>query len=334
MGNSNRRTVLKSAATLAALSALPRNACAADAAKYTVIAEGLGAPEGPKCLPDGSVMVCEMANGHLSRARLNGKVETIADLGGTPNGSALGPDGAAYVCNNGGLKFVRAANGLWQTAGATDTNKGGYIQYVDVKTGTFKTLYDSVNGNKLSAPNDLVFDNTGGFWFSDSGTNHGRYRDYGGLYWAKADGSEIREIAFGYLGPNGIALSPDGKTLYMVVAQSRQILSYQVEAPGVVKKAADGKPAVKVLISLGGTASFDSMAMEADGTLVAASPAGASLKLFNPDGTQRDEVNMGEAVTNVTFGGADMKTAYVTLVGSGRLVSVPWPRPGLKPAYT
>ena len=84
------------AAGLAALGGVANNACAANA-QYTVVARGLGAPEGPKWLADGSILVCEMARGFLSRVLPGGKVEKIADLGGSPNGVAIGPDGAAYV---------------------------------------------------------------------------------------------------------------------------------------------------------------------------------------------------------------------------------------------
>ena len=59
-------------------------------------------PEGPIALPDGSVLVVEIARGTLSRVTPKGRVEVVADLGGGPNGAAIGPDGAVYVCNNGG----------------------------------------------------------------------------------------------------------------------------------------------------------------------------------------------------------------------------------------
>lgn len=330
--NTERRTLLQGAALLAATAALAKTACAAETMKYTVVCAGLGAPEGPKYMADGSILICEMALGRLSRVR-NGKIEVIADLGGSPNGVAIGPDGAAYVANDGGLKFIPGPNGAWTPSGTSDHYVGGSIQRVDLKTGAFREVYRNVNGNPLSAPNDLVFDNNGGIWFSDAGATKGRQRDLGGIYYCKADGSGISEIVFPLLTPNGITMSPDKKTLYLAMTAQRQILSFQVEAPGVLKKGPDGKPEQTVFASIGGLSSFDSMTMEADGTLVAASPQQGLIKLFRPDGTMRDEIALGEnGLTNVTFGGPDMKTLYITLTRSGRLVSMPWPRVGLKPA--
>ena len=69
------------------------------------IAEGLLFPEGPISMPDGSVILVEIARGTLTRVHKTGRTEVIADLGGGPNGAAIGPDGACYICNNGGFNW-------------------------------------------------------------------------------------------------------------------------------------------------------------------------------------------------------------------------------------
>src|SRR5437870_314102 len=70
------------------------------------VTAGLGFPEGPIALPDGSVIVVEIEGGRLTKVLASGKRETIAALGGGPNGAALGPDGKCYVCNNGGFDWL------------------------------------------------------------------------------------------------------------------------------------------------------------------------------------------------------------------------------------
>src|ERR1700722_7269943 len=68
-----------------------------------VLADGLAFPAVPVAMPDGSVVVVEVAAGKLTRVDADRKVSPVAALGGGPNGAALGPDGAFYVCNNGGM---------------------------------------------------------------------------------------------------------------------------------------------------------------------------------------------------------------------------------------
>ena len=70
--------------------------------------------------------------------------------------------------------------------------KGGSIQRIDPKTGETRVLYSECNGHKLSAPNDIVFDSEGGFYFTDLGKRYANQRDHGGLYYALPDGSKSR----------------------------------------------------------------------------------------------------------------------------------------------
>ena len=179
------------------------------------IASGLRFPEGPVAMPDGSVILVEIERRSLSRVTPDGKVRVIAILGGGPNGAAMGPDGKIYVTNNGGLKFVERPGKLFPVAQADDYLTGS-IQIVDPETGKFETLYDRCDGQRLRGPNDLVFDGAGGFWFTDLGKTRERDMDRGTVYYAKADGSMIREAIFPLDRPNGIGLSPDEKTLYVV----------------------------------------------------------------------------------------------------------------------
>ncbi|MGH1503816.1 MAG: SMP-30/gluconolactonase/LRE family protein, partial [Acidimicrobiales bacterium] len=178
------------------------------------ITSGLRFPEGPIAMPDGSVILVEIARGTLSRVAPDGTVDVVAECGGGPNGAAIGPDGKVYVCNNGGFEW-HEVNGMLLPGNQPDDYIGGRIQRVDIETGEVEDLYTEVGGFGLRGPNDIVFDSTGGFWFTDHGKNRPRERDRGGLYYAKADGSEVREVVHPLLAPNGVGLSPDGSKLYV-----------------------------------------------------------------------------------------------------------------------
>ena len=65
-----------------------------------IVTEGLRFPEGPIAMPDGSVILVEIAAQQLTRVLPDGSKQVIAKTGGGPNGAALGPDGKIYVCNN------------------------------------------------------------------------------------------------------------------------------------------------------------------------------------------------------------------------------------------
>ena len=100
-----------------------------------------------------------------------------------------------------------------------------------------RVLYDHCGPHKLLGPNDIVFDGLGGFYFTDLGKARARDRDWGGVYYALADGSRITEVAHPILTPNGIGLSPDGKTLYVAETETARLWAFDVEAPGVLAKA-------------------------------------------------------------------------------------------------
>src|SRR5262245_43238220 len=148
------------------------------------VATGLRFPEGPIAMPDGSVVLVEIARGTLSRVAASGSVEVIAQLGGGPNGAAIGPDGKCYVCNNGGFKWIERDGRLFPGE-QPDAYRGGSIQRVDMKTGAFETVYEACDGRRLCGPNDIAFDRSGGFWFTDHGKSRPRERDRTGVFYAR-----------------------------------------------------------------------------------------------------------------------------------------------------
>ena len=135
----------------------------------TEITTELQFPEGPIAMPDGSIMVVEIARGTLSRVNPNGSIDVIADLGGGPNGAAIGPDGACYICNNGGFIWHKSGSGLLFPGHQPENYSGGRIERVDLTTGEVSVVYAECEGHELRGPNDIVFDAQGGFWFTDHG---------------------------------------------------------------------------------------------------------------------------------------------------------------------
>jgi len=292
-----------------------------------IIAEGLGFPEGPVVMPDGSVILVEIQRGTLTRV-WDGKTEIIAELGGGPNGAALGPDGAMYVCNNGGFAWSEMAGYLLPGHAAADYDTGR-IERVDLSTGKVERIYDTVDGNMLKGPNDLVFDKKGNFYFTDHGKSYARTRDLGGLFYASPDGAKVEELVWGQTSPNGVGLSPDENTVYMADTMTGRLWAYDLAAPGVVNAASPLQPG-RIVSSLPGWTLLDSLAVEASGQIAVATLVTGGITVFDLNGATQLIPFPDLLVTNIAFGGDDMRDAYVTLSGTGKLAKVRWPRPGLK----
>jgi gluconolactonase len=251
---------------------------------FRQIASGLRFPEGPVAMPDGSVILVEIARQTLSRVAPDGKLTVIARLGGGPNGAALGPAGRLYVTNNGGLKW-------------------------------------------LERP---------GRRFTDLGKTRERDSDRGVVYYAKADGSMIKEAIFPLERPNGIGLSPDEKTLYVAETPTARCWAFRLSAPGQIESANGSYRGEKgtVVAGLGGYQMFDSLAVDSEGHICVATLITGAVSDIWPDGSRVDQYMLPDMmVTNVCFGGRDMRTAFATLSMGGTLVSFEWPRPGLRLNY-
>jgi len=302
--------------------------------QLTTVATGLRFPEGPVAMPDGSVILVEIEAGRITRVKPDGTKETVAEPGGGPNGLAMGPDGKLYCCNNGGFHYVER-NGLLIPHGQPDDYSGGRIERIDIETGAVEILYkDGDFGCVLRGPNDIVFDTHGGFFFTDHGKNRPRERDSTGIFYAKADGSHLEEVIFPSENPNGIGLSPDGNTLYAAETYTCRLMAFQVTAPGKIDATAGlGGPGIP-LYRPAGYKFFDSLGVEESGNICVATIGESGISVISPAGDLVEFVATADPfTTNICWGGEDLRTAYITLSGTGQLVSMPWPRPGLKLTY-
>ncbi len=298
----------------------------------TELASGLQFPEGPIAMADGSIVLVEIKRGTLTRVGVDGSVDVVADCGGGPNGAALGPDGKVYVCNNGGFEWSEV-NGLTIPGEQPSDYVGGSIQRVDLETGEVDDLYTHVDGHRLCGPNDLVFDDTGGFWFTDHGKNRARTRDRGGLYYAKADGSEVREVVHPLQAPNGVGLSPDGDRLYVAETHEGRLYTWALSGPGEIAGYFGPGHRGDLLADPEGGPLFDSLAVDAAGNVCVATIRNGGITVVAPDGAHHHVPCSDPLTTNICFGGDDRSTAYITLSGTGRLVSRHWERPGLELAF-
>jgi gluconolactonase len=211
---------------------------------------------------------------------------------------------------------------------------GGSIDRVDIGTGRIERLYTSCDGVGLRGPNDLVFDTAGGFWFTDFGKSRPGEIDIGAVYYALADGSSVTRVVTGLIMANGIGLSPDDRVLYVAETRTGRLWAFDLDGPGQLaagtRRLIEGHTGRCILNTLG---YFDSLAVQANGDVVVAALSDG-LCVVSPDGSTHSFVPLDDPiVTNVCFGGADRRTAYVTLSATGRLVALDWPEPGLPLAY-
>jgi gluconolactonase len=301
--------------------------------EMTEVASGLRFPEGPVWLEDGSLLVVEIARGTLTRIRADGGVEVVAELGGGPNGAAIGPDGRIYVCNNGGFGFHEQGGRLFPGLQPADYS-GGSIQAVDLRSGAVETLYRECDGRSLRGPNDLVFDRSGGFWFTDHGKTRERERDRTGLFYAQPDGSSIREVVFPLDAPNGVGLSPEEDRVYVAETLTGRVFYWRLKGPGLIDPHPRSPHGGHLLVGLPGLQLLDSLAVDAAGNVCVATIVNGGITVVSPNGDVLEHLATGDALTtNICFGGDDLRTAYLTLSSTGRVVSVPWPRPGLRLAF-
>ncbi|MFT5446805.1 MAG: gluconolactonase [Gammaproteobacteria bacterium] len=297
------------------------------------ICRGLRFPEGPIAMPDGSVILVEIERQTLTRVSADGEISVIAECGGGPNGAAVGPDGRVYVCNNGGFDWPAPQGGILRPGEELSADyEGGSIQAVDIESGAVETLYTQCDGESLKGPNDIVFDATGGFYFTDLGKRRGRLIDRGSVFYARADGSSITEIVHPIDTPNGIGLSADESTLYVAETSAARLWAFDIESPGKLGPPAHPFFRGRLLHKFTGYERLDSLALDSEGNVVVATLGTGCVTAVSSEGVVRAVVPVPEfdlMVTNVCFGGPDLRTAYITSSGLGRLYETQWHCPGL-----
>jgi len=185
----------------------------------------------------------------------------------------------------------------------------GQLKQYDLATAQQTSLASQYNDTRFNAPNDLVIDKTGGIYFTDP-----RYRapdpwpqGTEAVYYRAADGKVTRLIQ-DRIAPNGIILSPDEQTLYVIPSMEKQMWSYAVKSPGKIGKGQVfctlAQPAGKD--DTGG----DGLTIDTNGNLYITTALG--LQVFDSSGKPLGIIEIPEHPANVAFGGKDNQTLFVT----------------------
>ena len=241
---------------------------------------------------DGSILFSDIGNRILRYDPSTGAVTTFREPSGRANGLIYTPDGllvAAEGANTGGGRRVS----------------------ITEADGTVRTLADSFEGGRFNSPNDLAVDARGRIYVSDPRYlgDEPRELDLESVYRIDPDGS-VHRIEAGASKPNGLAVSPDGRTLYVSDngPDRRALLAVPLDESG------DGAGKPKVLKDFGTGRGIDGMTVAADGSIVCAAGAGrlAGVYVYHPEGVPLAFLPVPEAPTNVEFGGPDRTTLYIT----------------------
>ena len=204
-----------------------------------------------------------------------------------------------------------------------------HIQRIDLNTGKCETLYTQCDGHYLKGPNDIVFDAEGNFYFTDHGKTRPRDRDRTGVFYASPDGKMIKEVIFPMEGPNGIGLSPDGKTLYVAETPTGRLYAFDLVGPGEVGMR-------RVVATVPGAPPFnfamcDSLVVDAEGNVIVATLVNGGLTSISPSGETTHYPCPDVLTTNACFAGPGLGTLYATLSTTGKLIAFDnWPTKGLK----
>ena len=283
------------------------------------ITSGLQFPEGPIAMPDGSVLLVEIRRGTLSRVAPDGTIEVVAETGGGPNGAADRPRRRASTSATTAASSGTTWAGSRSRATSRRTTSAGASSASTSKTGTVEDLYTACDGHPLRGPNDIVFDATGGFWFTDHGKIRERDRDRTGVFYARPDGSMIREVIFPL----------DAPERHRPLARRQAALRRRDASPD-----ASGRGTSPARARSPAGAGFG----PSGGTLLAGLAGLSALRLARrrrrrqrlrrdagerrhhrrsrPTARSIEHVPMPDPLTtNICFGGPDLRTAYVTLLG-------------------
>jgi len=267
-----------------------------------LIKDGFKGTEGPIGYSDGSLLFTETNANKIIRIAPDDKVSTFLEKSNGANGLALTPGGEIVAVQ-------------------TEKTQVGIIYPVNKK----KTVAEKFEGVGFQRPNDLVRANSGGIYFTDSGTRPTKEKpnpppSHPGVFYISPTG-ELKRLANDIERPNGIQLSKDEKVLYVANTQGEHILAYDIVADGSISNRRnfaklDGWKKGEGDVWSSGA---DGLALDDEGRLYVASNAG--VEVFDSKGAALGVIPIPNKPQNLAFAGADKKTLYV--VGRGAAYKIP-----------
>ncbi len=242
--------------------------------------------EGPAWDMQGNLYFSDVSANKIYKMNKDGEISVLLEPSGHANGLMFEKKDKLIVCQMDG-QLIRVN---------TETKK------ITVLTGKYGVT-------RYNAPNDLVVEKTGGVYFTDPLFRAPQPLPQGkeAVYYRSADG-KVTRLLDNLKAPNGIILSPDEKTLYVIPSMQKDMWAYTVPFPG---KLGEGRVFCE-LSQVNGkdNSGGDGVTIDINGNLYIASALG--IQVFNPEGKLLGIIEFPEQPANVTFGGPEMKTLYVT----------------------
>jgi gluconolactonase len=274
--------------------------------RVETLADGFEFTEGPLWLPDGSILFQDIKAEKTYRLPPGGPAEVFRDRTGAANGQTFLPDGDVVFCEQTGRKVSRLAVATREP--------------VDVAV--------EWGGRRLNSPNDVVARSDGSLYFTDPPYGvkpEDRSIDFQGVYrWTATDGPT--PLLRDFEKPNGLAFSPDQKTLYVADTGRYHTRAFPVRPDGSLDVAAGRVFAEHDPGVAGGP---DGVKVDRAGRVYVAVALG--IWVYEPDGRLLGILPTPQRPSNLNWGGADARTLIITAVDA--VHSIRFKEPGLAPIF-